>query len=466
LSELGRKERYPLSRAYGSCDIRGEYGKEVTEDDAYYLGGAVGYWLRQEGLAPSVLVGGDYRLSTEKLKNALIDGLVDSGCVVYDAGILPTPAYYFARKLYQLPAGVMVTASHNPWTDNGFKPIIGDLPLIGEEIERLWTYVAERKTAGGKGRIEKIEVMDAYKTKITSFFSPSKNVCVVIDSGNGCCGPYAPELFRNLGYDVIELFSEPDGRFPNRGPDTSIPQNLLHLGQKVRDCKASVGVGYDGDGDRFGAVDEVGRFIRSDALFVLFIQRFLKGNNGIVVYDIKLSDIVPQEARKVGCTPMMEKTGHAFIKHSFEKYHALLAGEYTGHFAFQEIGTDDGIFASLRLAQIVAESEVSLSQLIAQIPHYPITPDIRIRLDDETISEIINKVKVELSKEAEIITIDGVRVQYPDGWGLIRSSIYVPELSIRFEGYNQSSLQRIIHRFDEILPELDLIKKTGLGNAE
>ncbi len=451
---LDSSGQFRLSRAYSCCDIRGVVGSEVQPVDGYRLGCAVGYHLEQLGLAKDVVVGGDIRLSTPELKPALIDGLLSGGCHVYDAGVVPTPLMYFAKDKLGASAGIMVTASHNPPDHNGFKVSVGDLPNTEEELRALWTLIENGATGRGQGRVEPIQVVEDYANHVKGFFEPDGRIRIVADSGNGSCGKIGPRLLRELGYDVIELFSEPDGRFPNRGPDTSKPENLAPLGREVVKHHADLGVAYDGDGDRLALVDEKGQGVGSDHAFLLFIRDALSQEKGAVIYDLKCSDIVPQAVRALGGRPIMEKTGHTFIKRTFLVQDAVLSGELTGHYAFRELGRDDGLYTALRLARIVQNLGRPLSEVVAEMPSYHITSDIRFKLSDQDIAAVLAQIKRGFASQGEISELDGVRVQLPEGWGLARQSITAPELTLRFEGYTPEGLAHVMERFAQVAPML------------
>ncbi len=448
---LDSKGQFKLSRAYTCCDIRGVVGTEVQPIDGYRLGQAIAYVLDRDGQPKRVTVGGDVRVSTPELKAALIDGLLSAGCHVVDLGILPTPVFYFGKEKLGTSAGVMVTASHNPPDNNGFKVAIGDLPNTEEELRALWSLVEAGESSSGPGQIERIDVIGDYVAHVESFFQPTVRIKIVVDSGNGSCGQIGPRLLRDMGYDVVELFSEFDGAFPNRGPDTAKPENLAPLGREVVRQRADLGVAYDGDGDRLGFVDEKGQVVGSDHAFLLFIRDALSQEKGAVVYDLKCSDIVPEEARALGGRPIMEKTGHTFIKRTFQLEQAALSGELTGHYAFRELGRDDGMYTALRLARIVQNLGRPLSGVVAEMPRYHITPDIRIKLTDPEIAEVLDQIKRGLA-EGEISELDGVRVQFPEGWGLARPSITTTELTLRFEGYTPEGLTHVMERFAQAAP--------------
>ncbi|MGQ9887148.1 MAG: phosphomannomutase/phosphoglucomutase [Aggregatilineales bacterium] len=445
--------QFVLSRAYSPVDIRGAVGTEVQPEDGRRLGRAVACWLERAGLEKRVVVGGDHRLSTPALKAALLDGLLSAGCHVLDLGTVPTPAFFLACKHYQA-SGVQVTASHNPPGDNGFKVQLGPTPNTEAEFRQLWALVAQGASGSGSGIVEPADFLNIYLARLRASAPRLNGLRVVVDAGNGVCGPFAASLFRGAGAQADALFSEPDGRFPNRSPDSSRAASLIPLGRRVVETGAALGIAYDGDGDRAGFTDELGRPLGSDAAFVLFIRYALRRQPGVVIYDIKCSDIVPREVRAMGGTPVMEKTGHAYIKRSFVLREALLAGELTGHFAFREWGTDDGMYASLVMARIVRALDCPLSAAVDAIPRYHITPDIRIRMDAAEIEDVLETLRSRLADEGEVITLDGVRAQFADGWGLARASITAPELTLRFEGYTEDGLRQTVQRFVRACPAL------------
>lgn len=463
---LDAQGQFTLSRAYSAIDIRGAFGTQVQAVDGVRLGRAVGFWLERQGWEKRVVVGGDYRLSTPELMAAVTEGLLSAGCHVLSIGTAPTPAMYGARRDYGAPAGIQVTASHNPPGDNGFKVQLGDMPNTEAEFLELWKLIAQDASGSGQGRLEKVEYLTQYAAQLREAFSTGGRAKVVIDAGNGCCGVIAPGLFRALGYEVVEVFCEPDGRYPNRSPDPTKAGSLTELSRQVVAEGAALGIAYDGDGDRAAFVDDRGRPLSSDLAFVLFIRDQLRDAPGApVIYDIKCSDIVADAVRAQGGIPLMEKTGHAYIKRSFATQNAWLAGELTGHFAFRDWFTDDGIYASLVMARIVEAGGRPLSQVVDEIPRNFITEDVRLKMSDHDMQDILAQLREHFTGQADVITLDGVRVQFADGWGLARPSITAPELTLRFEGYTRAALARIISDFAQasatLAPAL-----TALLNAE
>ncbi len=449
---INAEGKFFLSRAYGSNDVRGLLGEELQEIDALRLGRAFGRFLEMRQLEKIVAVGGDVRLSTLQLKETLIQGLLQSGCLVLDVGILPTPALYFAKGELKAPSAIMVTASHNPPDHNGFKPEVGDLPTVGDELAELWQLVLADACGSGQGIVKTLNILPAYAAHIQSFFPAENHLRLVLDCGNGSMGLVAPSLFAQLGFDVINLFSEPDGRFPNRAPDTVRPEYLSALAQTVVAQRADLGIAFDGDGDRMGFTDEKGRVIDPDRAFLVFVHDVLTRKKGAVVYDLKCSNTIPEAIERLGGTPIMEKTGHGFIKYAFILRKAVLAGELTGHFSFDEIGRDDGLFAALRLTQIVKALVKPLSAYIDDFPRYCTTPDLRLEVSPAEIADILQAVRQKFVGQFAVSELDGIRVDFKQGWGLARASINSPEMTLRFEGKTERDLYEILLQFVNLHP--------------
>jgi phosphomannomutase/phosphoglucomutase len=441
---------------FKACDIRGTYGKDLTAEDAFNIGRAFGTII--EGR--SVVVGGDVRLSTPALKQELIRGLFLTGCKVTDIGTLPTPAFYYSKRHLGTYAGVMVTASHNPARYNGFKFTFGELPVQEKDIEYIEKLTKSNDYRSGNGYIENHPMLEEYQKYIRSLFKPiSGKIKVVIDAGNGVCGPVAIKLFESLGYEVVTLFCEPDGNFPNREPNPAVAENLRHLQEKVIETNADLGIAFDGDGDRVAFVDEKGEILSSERGIIIFARYlFEKYGPGKVVYDHKCSTIVEKEISKAGGEAIREKSGHAFIKRNFLLQDAVMAGEISGHYFFKELGGDDGIYAALLMGELLDEKKVKLSQLSSQIPDYYITPDIRVPYPYDDKEELLKNVK-EKFKEYPIDTMDGVRAIFPNGWGLIRISVTEPVITMRFEGDTPENLAAIKEHFLEAVPKIKALIK-------
>ena len=433
-------------KIFHACDIRGIAGVELTNEMAYKIGQALGVKLTGQ----KIVVGGDIRLSTPVLKEIMIKALVESGCDVIDIGTVATPVFYYALKVTQGTGGVMVTASHNPAPYNGFKLVLGENPVSEEDILEIKQLVEEGAGVSGEGTLTSMAVVDDY-IEYTSKLAQTSQLKVVVDAGNGATSEIAPALFRSLGYDVIELYCKPDGHFPNRSPNPALAENLQGLGKKVLESGANLGVAFDGDGDRVAFVDENGRAVDNDDIIVLLARYYLEKNPGTIIYDAKCSMVAPEQISKAGGRPIMARAGHTFSKAAFIKEKALFAGEISGHFFFCELGYDDGMFAGLKVCEFVA-SHGSLAELVDEIPNYILTPDIRIRYKGTDKEAILDAAANTLSKYNPN-RIDGVRIEFEDGWGMIRASVTEPLFTLRFEAKTPERLQDIIETLLSALPE-------------
>ncbi len=437
---------------FKACDIRGCYGKDLTPEIAEPIGRAVGSQLAGK----TVVVGGDVRPSTGPLKESLIRGLMSAGCRVLDVGVLPTPALYFAKDELKADGGVMVTGSHNPPGDNGFKISVGDDAITEKDLETIRSRVEHDNFVSGNGTCQNLDMTKRYQDFILRHFTRRGKLKVVVDAGNGCYSRIAPDILRQLGDKVVELFCEPDGRFPNRSPNPAVASNLSALCEKVTQVKAGVGVAFDGDGDRVVFVDERGRVLESDQSIVLFARHYLKRGPTQVVYDIKCSSVVAEEVRKGGGMPVMEKSGHAFIRGTLMKRKAALGGEISGHFFFGELGRDDGLYATLRMLAIMATDGRGLAAMADSVPRYAITPDLRLPCPADKARTILRDVQQIFSKEpdCEVSALDGVRIAWTDGWALIRPSVTEPLLTLRFEAHDRTRLEEIQKTVADHIPAL------------
>ena len=438
---------------FKSCDIRGIYGDELTPIFAFDFGRAVGTALDGQ----RVVVGGDARPSTPRLKGALIEGLLATGCTVFDVGLVPTSALYFARDWLRVEGAVMVTASHNPPGYNGFKLQLDEWPITEAKLAALREQMARGSFRRGQGHWNRADIIEAYQAHIEQFFDNGPDLRVVVDAGNGCFSRVAPTTLQRKGVTVIERFCEIDGRFPNRDPNPAIAAHLTGLAKQVIAEKANLGVAYDGDGDRVVFVDEQGRVIPGDRAFALFIRHRLPVAKSkaerTVIYDIKSSSVVKDEIERRHGIPRMERSGHAFIKTTLMKTQAGLAGEISGHYFFSELQRDDALFATLLMLQILSQSTQPLSGLVDDLPHYAITPDLRLPCSAEDSANILTNLKNSFSNH-KISTIDGVRIEFETGWALARTSVTEPLITLRFEGKTEAQVNAIQAEVSRRVPAL------------
>nr|WP_319941624.1 phosphomannomutase/phosphoglucomutase [Pseudomonas californiensis] len=449
-----------IFRAY---DIRGVVGDTLNAETAYWIGRAVG----SESLAqnePNVSVGRDGRLSGPELVEQLIQGLHDSGCHVSDVGLVPTPALYYAANVLAGKTGVMLTGSHNPKDYNGFKIVIAGDTLANEQIQALHERIKTNNLTSQKGSITKVNILDRYFKQIKDDIVMARKLKVVVDCGNGAAGVIAPQLIEALGCEVISLFAEVDGNFPNHHPDPGKLENLQDLIAKVNETGADLGLAFDGDGDRVGVVTNKGNVVYPDRLLMLFALDVLKRNPGAdIIFDVKCTRRLTPLISEHGGRPVMWKTGHSLIKKEMKKSGALLAGEMSGHIFFKErwFGFDDGIYSAARLLEILSQESQSAEDLFETFPNDISTPEINIKVTDVTKFSIIEALEKDAQwGDAKLTSIDGVRVDYPKGWGLVRASNTTPVLVLRFEAETEAELQRIKDVFHtelkKVAPDLDL----------
>jgi len=456
-----------IFRAY---DIRGVVGRELTPQVAVLIGQAIGSVLQVQGLR-DIVVGRDGRLSGPELSASLIEGLRRAGCDVIDIGLAPTPVVYFAS--YHLRAGscVAVTGSHNPPDYNGFKIVVGGETLSGDAITELYQRIRDGQlhVAAEPGSLQQREVNADYIQRIADDVQLDRPIKVVADAGNGVAGELAQPLLEAIGAEVIPLYCDVDGTFPNHHPDPSDPDNLQDLIQTVKRFDADIGLAFDGDGDRLGVVTREGNIIYADRLLMLFAADVLQRNPGaLVIYDVKCSGKLSDYVLRNGGSPMMWKTGHSLIKAKMRETDAELAGEMSGHFFFKErwFGFDDGLYAASRLLEILAQREETPSEVLDELPDSVSTPELKVPVEAGTphalVSLFVSAAQAEESAffGARLSTIDGLRADFPDGWGLLRASNTTPVLVLRFEGNDQAALERIRTLFRDqlqpLLPGVDL----------
>lgn len=433
---------------YKDCDVRGIYGSELTAEDTYKIGRALAT------LAPGkMLVGGDVRLSTPELKAALIRGLLDSGAELTDLGTIPTPALYYALKHSDAQAGATVTASHNPPQYNGVKYMIGSTPVTRAKMDELKSIVDSGAYAQKQGSLYSRDVISEYLAFMEDRFHAVKPLHVLVDAGCGAMSQVAPEAFRRAGYRVTELSCIPNGAFPDRDPNPADYRALGKTCEAVLACGADFGVAFDGDGDRAVFIDEQGRPVQNEKSLVLFIRALLKDAPTPVVYDQKSSSIIRRAILEMGGTPLPEKSGHAFIKKRFLENGAAVAGEVSGHFFFGELGYDDGLFAALVMADLIASSGSTLGEMTQSIVCPPITPDIRISCayaDQQSWLDMVEKMAFQSG--AQISHLDGVRADFPYGWFLMRKSVTAEQVTLRAEANTSAQLSALLNQIADALP--------------
>ena len=440
----GGKEKAMQREIFREYDVRGIVGETLDAGGARAFGKGFGTYLGSEG-EKTVAVGRDNRLSSFDLQQAVMAGLTSTGCTVIDLGELPTPAFYFSVIHLHADGGVMVTASHNPPHYNGFKMRRGERAVFGEEIQEIRRIIERGSFAAGKGRSERRDTVDDYLAAITARIEINRPLKVVADAGNGTAGPLVKRLLKRLGCELVALYCEPDGTFPHHLPDPTVEANLADLIAQVRERRADVGVAYDGDGDRLGAVDETGGIVWGDQLLSLFSGEILQRKAAPVVFDVKCSQALIETVKRYGGTPVMWKTGYPNIQAKMIEVNAPVGGEMSGHFYFMDdyFGFDDGIFASCRLLQLLSRSNRPLSGLVGELPRYQSTPEIRAECPESEKFTIVQELKAYFKERYETVDVDGIRILFEDGWALIRASNTQPILVLRFEAKTEKSMKEM-----------------------
>ncbi len=429
-------------------DIRGTVGRELTPETAALVGQAFATLARERlGRAPRLAVGRDNRPSGPGLSGGVIAGIVAAGGAAVDVGELPTPALYLATHVRPVDGGLQVTGSHNPPEFNGFKMVLGGEAVYGDAIQGLRERIEGDRLVAAPGGTRQTEpgILAAYRDAILERNAPlARAVKVVVDCGNGVTALIAIETLRAAGAIVVPLFAESDGTFPNHHPDPTVPENLRDLQAAVLREGAELGIAFDGDGDRIGAVDEHGTPIFGDQLLVLFGRDLARarGPGHTVIFDVKCSEVLPRMLSRAGLTPLMWKTGHSLIKQKMKETGAPLAGEMSGHMFFggDYYGFDDALFAAARLLRYVAREGGPLSRLLADLPPTVATPELRVDCPDETKFAVVTRAAEHFASRHPVSTLDGVRITFPDGWGLLRASNTQPVLVLRFEATSAAAL--------------------------
>lgn len=444
-----------IFRAY---DIRGIVGESLTPEIVYTIGRAIGSAVKEKK-ENKIIVARDGRLSGPVLLEALTKGLLDCGCDVIDVGAVPTPLLYFATHTLGTKSGVVLTGSHNPPDYNGLKIVINGETLSETKITDLYDRIQQGKFAEGKGNFSKQEIIPAYMNRIQSDIKLKRKLKVVVDCGNGIMGVVAPQLLKTLGCEVIPLFCEVDGNFPNHHPDPIIPENLLDLINAVKQSQADIGLAFDGDGDRVGVVDNQGNIIWPDRQLMLYAIDVLGRHPGAqIIYDVKCTGTLAPVIEKHGGKPLMWKTGHSVMKAKLMETGAPLGGELSGHIFFKDrwYGFDDGLYVGVRLLEILANQQKSSAELFADLPNTVNTPELKLLLSEERKFLFMEEFKSRaIFSEGVVNKIDGVRVDFSYGFGLVRPSNTSPCLTLRFEADNQANLIKIKDLFRKELLKID-----------
>ncbi|SAL00682.1 phosphoglucomutase [Caballeronia calidae] len=447
---------------FKAYDIRGIVGKTVDKDVAKSIGQAFGSEIKAQG-GDSVVVARDGRLSGPELVGALADGLRAAGVDVVDVGMVPTPVGYFAASVpLPLPSGerrvdscIVVTGSHNPPDYNGFKMVLRGAAIYGDQIQGLYKRIVDGNFTAGEGSYTEFDVSQIYLDRIVSDVKPVRAMKIVVDTGNGVAGGLAPRLFKALGCELVELFTDIDGNFPNHHPDPAHPENLQDVIKALKETDAEIGFAFDGDGDRLGVVTKDGEVIYPDRQLMLFAQEVLSRNKGgQIIYDVKCTRNLAKWVREQGGEPVMWKTGHSLVKAKLRETGAPLAGEMSGHVFFKDrwYGFDDGLYTGARMLEILSRV-ADPSKLLNDLPNSLSTPELQLKLEEGENFALIAKLQqnAKFTGADDVLTIDGLRVEYPDGFGLARSSNTTPVVVMRFEADNDAALKRIQEDFRRVI---------------
>ncbi len=436
-------------------DIRGIVDEDLTDEVVTDIGLAFGSLMRREG-RKTMAVGRDCRLSSERFRDDIIRGLLSTGCNVIDIGVVPTPLLYFAIHHLETDGGVMITGSHNPPDYNGFKLCRGLMALFDREITGIRDIIVGRRFEDGEGFVREQGVLESYLEKVKRFIGLQRPLRVAVDAGNGVAGLVAPRLYRELGCELTELYTEPDGNFPNHHPDPTVPENMVDLIAEVKRGGYDIGIGFDGDGDRVGIVDRDGTLLFGDQLMVLLSREVLARLPGsTIIFDVKCSQNLVDDIRKHGGVPLMWRTGHSFIKTKMAESGAPLAGEMSGHLFFEDrfFGFDDATYAGARLMEIAAADDRSFGEMLSDLPPVYNTPEIKFPCAEEKKFAAVERVTEHFRGSHEVLDIDGARINFGDGWGLARASNTTPNIILRFEAQSPERLEEIQRLVTDVVAE-------------
>ena len=427
-------------------DIRGEYPRQINEDVVKEIARAIAYKCIDLDIK-EICIGRDGRLSGKSLLDSMIKGLIESGLDVINIDLTTSPLLYFAAKKNKFKSGIMITGSHNPKNHNGIKLVIDDNPISGNEVLNL---IKIKKNFQNKiGKVKELSVKENYIDEVKSHINIEKKLKVVIDCGNGAAGFIASDLYTKIGCEVIELFTKVDGSFPNHHPDPGKIENLEDLIKEVKLQKADLGLAFDGDGDRVGLVTDLGEVVFPDKIMMLLSKDILNSQKGTIIFDVKCSNSLSEIIKSSGGDPIMSPTGHFHIKNNIKKYNPLLAGEMSGHIFFNDkwYGFDDGHYSGVRIIELISKNNESISALVKKLPNLFSTPELNINVTDENKFKIIEDFIKNCDLDGEKITLDGIRINFKNGWGLLRASNTTPKLVLRFEGKSEESLDQIQRNF-------------------
>ncbi len=454
VENIANKTMNPL--IFREYDIRGDAQNDLDDQTVKALAVGFGSKLIRSG-GKTVTVGRDVRLSSPRISETFIAGLASTGLEIIDLGVVPTPLLYFAIAHLQIDGGVMITGSHNPPEFNGFKLCVGRDSIFGEEIQELYRQIETGSFESGQGSIRTYDIFPEYRSYLKANIVIDEPIRLVMDCGNGCGGLVAPELFQDMGCLVDVLYGEPDGNFPNHHPDPTVAANLDDLIHRTKSIGYDLGIAYDGDADRIGVVDDMGKILWGDQLLIIFSRAILKKNPGAsIIGEVKCSQNLYNDIKDKGGNPIMWKTGHSLIKKKMRDENALLAGEMSGHIFFNDryFGFDDAIYATGRLLEILCAEARPLSHLLWGLPPVYSTPEIRIDCPDEIKFDLVARAVQYFKSEYKVVDVDGVRVIFDDGWGLIRASNTQPVIVMRFEANSENRLQEIKSLMENKLEQL------------
>ncbi len=448
-------------RIFRQYDVRGIVGRDLTPEVAGVLGRGYGTYVASRGVR-RVTIGYDARQSSPEFCRAMSEGIASTGVDVVQIGLVSTPVLYFSWFHLDVDGGVMITGSHNPPEFNGFKLGLGKSTIYGDEIQEVRRIIERGQFARGEGKISQYDIAPAYKDEVVRRVGQiARPIKVVVDAGNGTGGLFGPEMLRRIGAQVVELYCEVDGRFPNHHPDPTIPEALHDLIARVQETGAELGVAWDGDADRIGVVDTRGRIVWGDQLLMLFSREVLAANPGApIIFEVKCSQGLVEEIERLGGQPVMYRTGHSLIKAKMKELHAPLAGEMSGHlfFADEYFGYDDALYASCRFVRLLAAQPRPLAELVDELPRYYSTPEVRVECPEDLKFAVVDKMAAYFRAHYDVIDVDGVRILFGDGWGLLRASNTQPVLVLRFEARTPERLQEIVKivvdKLHEVAPQV------------